>query len=344
MPNRPRSSASSESGPRIEQTMPTTPLSITDLRTIYERMVLIRRFDERTLQLRLDGRIYGTVHPYIGQEAIATAVCYALEAGDRITSNHRGHGHCIAKGAQIGRMLAELFGRVDGYCRGKGGSMHIADFGIGMLGANGIVAAGVPIATGSALTSQLTGDGAVTVAFFGDGATGQGVLYESLNLAVLWSLPVVFVCENNGYASENPIAVSFPTPSVAPIGAAFTMPTCSVDGNDVPAVFDATKEAVDRARSGGGPSFIECSTYRWGAHSQRGAVASDVRPPEEREAAVLRDPIARLRAAMLASGEVQTQWFDTVDARVAAQLDEAIVTAEDSPFPDPSEALTGLFV
>lgn len=324
--------------------MPSSPLSIEDLRSIYERMVLIRRFDERTLQLRVEGRIYGTVHPYIGQEAVATAVCFALEAGDRITSNHRGHGHCIAKGAQVDRMMAELFGRVDGYCRGKGGSMHIADFGIGMLGANGIVAAGVPIAAGSALTSHLTGDGAVTVAFFGDGATGQGVLYESLNLAALWRLPLVFVCENNGYASENPIEVSFPTASVTPIGAAFTLPTHSVDGNDVLAVFGAAKVAVDRARSGGGPSFIECSTYRWGVHSQRGAAAPDARPMDEREAAVLRDPIARLRKAMLESREVDAQWFAGVDERVSAQLDAAIATASESPFPDPSEALTGLFV
>src|SRR5436305_12927483 len=188
------------------------------------QMVLIRRFDELALELRLAGRIHGVVHPYIGQEAIAVGVCANLRPTDRITSNHRGHGHCIAKGADLGRMMAELFGRRDGYCKGKGGSMHIADFDVGMLGANGIVGAGLPITAGAGLAAQFEGQGGVAVGFFGDGATVEGPFHEALNIAALWKLPVVWVCENNSYAVETPVASALAADNVADLAAGYKMP------------------------------------------------------------------------------------------------------------------------
>src|SRR5438067_4322561 len=200
------------------------------------QMVLIRRFDELALELRLAGRIHGVVHPYIGQEAIAVGVCANLRPTDRITSTHRGHGHCIAKGADIRRMMAELFGRRDGYCKGKGGSMHIADFEVGMLGANGIVGAGLPIAAGAAVAAQLEGSDAVAVGFFGDGATGEGPFHESLNISALMKLPVVWVCENNQYAAETPVESGLAARNVADLAAGYGMPGELVDGHDVLAV------------------------------------------------------------------------------------------------------------
>src|SRR5919201_434744 len=185
------------------------------LLAMFRQMVLIRRFDELAMELRLQGRIYGVVHPYIGQEAIAVGICANLGPGDRLTSTHRGHGHCIAKGADVKRMMAELFGRRDGYCKGKGGSMHIADFDVGMLGANGIVGAGLPIAAGAAVAAQLEGSDAVAAGFFGDGATGEGPFHESLNISTLMKLPVVWVCENNRYAGDTPIETSLAAHNVA---------------------------------------------------------------------------------------------------------------------------------
>src|SRR5947207_7481627 len=214
------------------------------------RMVLIRRFDELALELRLAGRIHGVVHPYIGQEAIAVGVCANLRPTDRITSTHRGHGHCIAKGADIRRMMAELFGRRDGYCKGKGGSMHIADFDVGMLGANGIVGAGLPIAAGAAVAAQLEGSDGVSVGFFGDGATGEGPFHESLNIAALLKLPVIWVCENNQYAADTPVEAGLSARHVADLAAGYDMPGYVVDGNDVLAVYAAASRAVARARAG----------------------------------------------------------------------------------------------
>src|SRR5215510_11524069 len=212
------------------------------------RMILIREFDERAIRLRTAGKIYGAVHPYVGQEAVAVGVCATLKRTDRVTSNHRGHGHCIAKGADVRRMMAELFGRVDGYCKGKGGSMHIADFAVGMLGANGIVGGGLPIATGAALAAQLEGKGNVAVCFFGDGAVAEGEFHEALNISSVWALPIVFVCENNQYAANNPYQVQHRAPELAAHAAAYRMPGVSIDGNDVLAVYDTVRGAVDRAR------------------------------------------------------------------------------------------------
>src|SRR6185503_10790055 len=211
---------------------------------MYRQMTMIRRFEELALKLRLEDRIHGVVHPYVGQEAIAVGVCANLRITDRIVSNHRGHGHCIATGADIKRMMAELFGRRTGYCKGKGGSMHIADFDVGMLGANGIVGAGLPITAGAGVAAQLEGSDAVAVGFFGDGATGEGPFHESLNIASLWKLPVVWVCENNQYAVETPVAAGLSATNVADLAAGYNMPGHVVDGNDVLAVYAATREAV----------------------------------------------------------------------------------------------------
>ena len=305
-------------------------------------MILIREFDERAIQLRVAGKIYGAVHPYVGQEAVAVGVCSTLAVTDRVTSTHRGHGHCIAKGADIRRMMAELFGRVDGYSKGKGGSMHIADFAVGMLGANGIVGGGLPIACGAALAAQLDGKGGVTVCFFGDGAVAEGEFHEALNIAALWKLPIVFACENNQYAANNAVAVQHPRVDVAAHAAPYDMPGVIVDGNDVLEVHARTSEAVARARRGDGPSLLECKTYRWHFHAMRAAVPAETRPQDEIAGWKARDPIARLEARLAADG-VAGEEIGAIRARVQRDLDEAIAFADASPFPDPKDLLVDMF-
>ena len=226
------------------------------LREMYRQMLLIRGFDELAIKLRTAGKIYGAVHPYVGEEAVAVGVCANLTTADRVTSTHRGHGHCIAKGADIRRMMAELFGRVDGYSKGKGGSMHIADFSVGMLGANGIVGGGLPMATGAALAAQLEGKGNVAVCFFGDGAVAEGEFHEALNISSVWKLPIVFVCENNQYAANNAIGVQQRVTDVAVHANSYGFPGFPIDGNDVLGVYQVAHEAVDRARRGEGPTLI----------------------------------------------------------------------------------------
>ena len=308
------------------------------IRELYRQMLLIRRFDELVLEHRFAGKIYGVVHPYIGEEAVAVGVCAALRPADRIVSTHRGHGHCIAKGADLGRMMAELYGRRDGYCRGKGGSMHIADFGIGMLGANGIVAGGMPIAAGAAMASQLSGDGSVAVSFFGDGATAEGAFHEAVNLSATWKLPIVFVCENNLYATDSAYAETQPVPNVAARAAAYGIPGITVDGNDVFAVYEAAGQAIGNARAGKGPAIVECSTYRYNAHNVFGTRPREARPAEELAHWQARDPIVRLERK-LPPGEAAR-----VEEEVRRQLEEAVRFAEASPFPAPEEALTDMFV
>jgi len=289
------------------------------------------------------GKIYGAVHPYVGQEGVAVGVCSNLSTRDRVTSTHRGHGHCIAKGADIRRMMAELFGRVDGYCRGKGGSMHIADFAVGMLGANGIVGGGLPIACGAALAAQLEGAGAVTVCFFGDGAAAEGEFHEALNIAAVWKLPIVFVCENNQYAANNAVGVQHPRPDIAAHASAYAMPGVIVDGNDVLEVRAATDEAVARARGGEGPSLLECKTYRWHFHAMRAAVPPETRASDEILEWKARDPIARLERVALERGIVTAADVAAIRARVAADLEDAVAFAEASPFPDPKDLLVDMF-
>jgi acetoin:2,6-dichlorophenolindophenol oxidoreductase subunit alpha len=306
-------------------------------------MVLIREFDELAIQLRVAGQIYGAVHPYVGQEAVAVGVCANLTPQDRVTSTHRGHGHCIAKGADIRRMMAELFGRVDGYCKGKGGSMHIADFAVGMLGANGIVGGGLPIACGAALAAQIDGRGDVTVCFFGDGAAAEGEFHEALNIAGVWKLPIVFVCENNQYAANNAVAVQHPQVDIAAHAAVYAMPGVVVDGNDVLEVHASAGEAVARARRGEGPSLVECKTYRWHFHAMRNAIPPETRPAEEIASWRARDPIARLEQHALGRGLLSAAEIGAIQERVRGDLNEAVAFAEQSPFPDPKDLLVDMF-
>jgi len=306
-------------------------------------MILIREFDERAIKLRVAGKIYGAVHPYVGQEAVAVGVCSTLTTSDRVTSTHRGHGHCIAKGADIRRMMAELFGRVDGYCKGKGGSMHIADFAVGMLGANGIVGGGLPIACGAALAAHLEGRGDVTVCFFGDGAAAEGEFHEALNIAALWKLPIVFVCENNQYAANNRVGVQHPRADIAAHAGAYDMPGVITDGNDVLEVRARTVDAVARARRGDGPSLLECKTYRWHFHAMRNAVPPETRPADEIAYWKARDPIARFEQHLLVGDLLSAAEIGAMRERVTSDLDEAVAFAEASPFPDPKDLLVDMF-
>ncbi len=306
-------------------------------------MILIREFDELAIKLRTAGKIYGTVHPYVGQEAVAVGVCATLRASDRVISTHRGHGHCIAKGADIRRMMAELFGRVDGYCRGKGGSMHIADFSIGMLGANGIVGGGLPIACGAALAAQLEGAGDVAVCFFGDGAAAEGEFHEALNISAVWKLPIVFVCENNQYAANNAVAVQHPVTDIAGHAVAYAIPGITIDGNDVRRVYETALGAVARARRGDGPTLIECKTYRWHFHAMRNAPPPDTRPPEELDAWKRRDPVGRIESALLADGLLSAADVRGIRDRVQRDLEDAVAFADASPFPDPKDLLVDMF-
>jgi pyruvate dehydrogenase E1 component alpha subunit len=299
----------------------------------YRTMLLIRRFEERVVELVNANEIAGVAHEYVGQEAVATGVCSALRPDDVITSTHRGHGHLIAKGADPRGMMAELLGRLDGLNRGRGGSMHIADLGLGILGANGIVAAGAPFAAGAAWSFRVEGSDRVAVTFFGDGGVNQGVLHETMNLAALWSLPLVFVCENNGYAVTLPQRHST-AGSVVERAAAYGLPAESVDGMDVDAVFEAAQRAAARARGGGGPAFLECRTYRfYGHHTAERTMKLAYRPDEEIERWRRRDPVAAV-AARLDPGE-----RDRIGEEVEALLDEAVAFARASPRPAAEDAL-----
>jgi TPP-dependent pyruvate/acetoin dehydrogenase alpha subunit len=308
-------------------------------------MILIREFDLLAIELRKSGRIHGVVHPYVGEEAVAVGVCAALRRTDRITSTHRGHGHCIAKGADINRMMAELFGRVDGYCKGKGGSMHIADFAIGMLGANGIVAGGMPLACGAALAAQLEGAGGVVACFFGDGATGEGEFHESLNIASVWKLPLLFVCENNQFGADNAVSSVRVVADIALHAPAYGIPGVTVDGNDVLAVREATETAVERARRGEGPTLLHCATFRSLFHAMR-----DAPPPETRPSALLaewrgrdRDAIARFEDLLTGKGVVTEADVRAIRDEVTRALEAAVDFAEASPYPDPKDLLVDMF-
>lgn len=318
-------------------------LDTADLVEMLRKMVLIREFDELAIKLRTDGKIYGAMHPYVGEEAVAVGVCQTLTVEDRVTSTHRGHGHCIAKGADINRMMAELFGKVDGYCKGKGGSMHIADFAVGMLGANGIVGGGLPIAAGAALAAQLEGRGNVAVCFFGDGAVAEGEFHEALNISSVWKLPIVFVCENNHYAANNAVEVQHVITDVSAHASGYGMPGLIVDGNDVLAVYESTREAVERARRGDGPTLLEAKTYRWHFHAMRNAPPPDTRPEDERARWRASDPIARFEDHLRKQGVIDDAGVRTIREKVAVDLQAAVGFAERSPFPDPKDLLVDMF-
>ena len=305
-------------------------------------MQTIRRFEERASDDYQAGAIYGVVHCYIGEEAVAVGVCAALNRDDQIISTHRGHGHCLAKGADLNRMMAELYGRQAGYCKGKGGSMHIADFSIGMLGANGIVAGGIPIVTGAGLAAQLEGKGRVAVSFFGDGASNAGPFHESINIAATWKLPMLYVCENNLYSAGTLAAETLALSDVAARAAGYGIPGVVVDGNDVMAVYEAAEAAVDRARAGQGPTLIECKTYRWRGHTERPGQA-DPRPKEEIEAWRQRDPINRFTASLMDQGLLTEAAWQKMDAEILAAIEDAVKFAEESPFPEPEAAVEDIF-
>jgi TPP-dependent pyruvate/acetoin dehydrogenase alpha subunit len=306
-------------------------------------MLTIRRFEERVIDFRSNDLVFGSVHPSIGQEATAVGVCSELRITDRIISTHRGHGHCIAKGARLDRMMAELFGRVDGYCKGKGGSMHVAAFDIGMLGANGIVGGGLPIAAGAALAQKLEGTDDIAVAFFGDGATGEGAFHESMNISMLWELPVVWVCENNQYAAGTPIAQTIPGKDTAQYAAGYGMPSVIVDGNDLLAVKAAAAAAIERARSGGGPTFVEAKTFRRTQHVMRGDPVEPTGSAEEYAAWLARDPIDQFVSHLRAHGQITDEQLSVMGDDIERALDEAVAFAHASPFPQPSDAFDDVF-
>ncbi len=310
--------------------------------SLLETMMRIRAFEAKVEELFFAGPIAGSVHLYIGEEAVATGVCSALQPGDYITSTHRGHGHAVAKGARLDRMMAELFGRRSGYCKGKGGSMHIADFSAGMLGANGIVAGGLTIAVGAALSSKMRRSNQVVACFFGDGATSRGPWHEALNMAALFRLPVLFVNENNQYASTTPASYGVSVVDVADRAAGYGMPGVVVDGNDVLAVREATLVAVERARSGEGPSLLECKTYRWKGHYI--GDPEQYRSKEEVAGWRERCPIRRFQSLLLERGAMQPAEIEEISRRVDEEVAAAVRFAQESPFPDPDEALEDLFV
>ncbi|HLZ56421.1 MAG TPA: thiamine pyrophosphate-dependent dehydrogenase E1 component subunit alpha [Ktedonosporobacter sp.] len=309
---------------------------------IYEQMATIRQFEERAGREFAAGKVPGFVHLYAGEEAVAVGVCMHLSDDDYITSHHRGHGHCIAKGVDLRAMAAELLGRETGACRGKGGSMHIADVHKGMLGANGIVGGGFPLATGAALTAKHNGRNQVAVCFFGDGAANQGTFHESLNLASIWKLPVVFVAENNGYAESTPVTYHMSCRNIADRAAGYNMSGEIVDGLDVFAVYDAAGEAIARARRGEGPSLIECKTYRYFGHFEGDAVT--YRSKEEVASFRARDPIEALRRALQSSGVMIDTEFAEIDKHIAERIDDAWRYAEAAPLPAPEDALTDVYV
>ncbi len=305
------------------------------LREALRKMHLIRRFEEGAEDSYTRGLIHGTMHLSIGQEASAVGACLELTDADKITSTHRGHGHCIAKGADVGRMFAEFFGKETGYCHGRGGSMHIADVKTGNLGANGIVGGGLPIAVGAALTAKRLGRPDVTVCFFGDGANNEGAFHEALNMASVWKLPVIFVCENNGYGMSTSVARSTAVPRIADRAAAYGMPGVTVDGNDLSAVAEAMHRAIARARAGGGPSLIENVTYRWRGHSK--SDRNRYRTKAEIEGWMARDPIARLEAELVAHGLLTPEDAVSIAASAVAEVQAAIDFAKASPAPSVAE-------
>ena len=314
-------------------------------REAYRRMRLIRRFEERVIQLVNANEIAGTTHEYIGEEAIAVGVCSMLKQTDIITSTHRGHGHIIAKGGDVKRMMAELFGRVTGYNRGKGGSMHIADVALGIYGANGIVAAGVPIAAGAAWAAKIRNTGQVAVAFFGDGGANQGVLHETMNLAGIWKLPLIFVCENNQYAVTTACTFATAGPGISHRAAAYGFPGHLVDGMDVEQVMLHVREAVERARSGAGPSLLECKAYRYQGHfTAERALKLTYRLQDEIDLWRQQDPVTRWAEKLAQRAILSQEERAAVDESVDELVEEAVAYARASEWPSPAEAFQDMYV
>ncbi len=313
------------------------------LRWMYTTMYRIRRFEESVLEQTVRGKSMGVTHTSDGEEAGPTGICAHLTDDDWISSTHRGHGHCIAKGVDTKRMMAEIFGRVTGMCKGKGGSMHIADFSKGMLGANGIVGAGIPLAVGAALSAKMQGTDGVGVTFFGDGATSQGVLHESMNLASVWKLPVIFACENNHYAESTPVEYAVSVPDIADRAAGYSIPGVVVDGMDVFAVYDAAGEAVARARAGEGPTFLELKTYRFHGHFH----ADDphtYRLPEEEELWKARDPLPHFEKQVTEQGLMDEVELSLIRKDIDREIEDAVKFADESELPSLDELYTDVYV
>lgn len=305
------------------------------------KMMLIRAFEETAEQLYFQGLIHGTMHLSIGQEASATGSIMALHADDYILSTHRGHGHCIAKGAQAAGMMAEFMGKETGYCRGRGGSMHIADVETGNLGANGIVGGGIPMAAGVGLSIKMQKLDKVLIVFFGDGAANEGAFHESLNLASIWDLPVIYLCENNQYGMSMSVKRSMKIADISQRAVAYDIPGVTVDGNDLIAVYEATRDAVKRARAGDGPTLIEAKTYRWKGHSK--SDKQRYRTKAEVAEWQARDPIRRLITRMQAQGWLDDEQFAQLEAITEQTIADAIEFAKQSPDPDPRAILEGVY-
>jgi TPP-dependent pyruvate/acetoin dehydrogenase alpha subunit len=310
-------------------------------RGAYERMYRIRSFELRALELQAAGEIPAVIHSSAGQEAISVGMTLALRPGDFLTSTHRGHGHLIGRGMELDRLLAELCGKKTGVCGGRGGTMHVVDLDLGILGTNGIVGAGIPIAVGAALSILLDGDDRVVMCFFGDGALSTGAFHEAVNLAALWRLPVVFACENNQYAESTPVREALPIDDIVPRAASYGIPGHVIDGNDLRACLSAAREAVGSAREGRGPTLIQAETYRYHGHysGDRGLY----RPPEEVEDWQKRDPVERLRRELLASGAADEAALAAAEQKVRDEIARAVEFARRSPEPDPGTVLDHVY-
>lgn len=312
--------------------METLPVKRELLPTYLHQMWVIRYFDEKVDELFAKGVIHGTTHLYVGQEAIAVGACAVLRSEDKITSTHRGHGHCIAKGADVKKMMAELFGKETGYCKGKGGSMHIADLTVGNLGANGIVGGGIPIAVGAALTSKMKNLNYVTICFFGDGAANEGSFHESVNLAAIWDLPVIFICENNQYGMSGSVRDMFRVEDISERARAYGIPGITIDGNDCLAVMAAVDDACHRARAGKGPTLIEAKSYRWKGHSKSDAKKYRSRE-EEKDWRINRDPIQRFRNGLIDADILTETQAEAIRLEAKQAIEDAVAFAEASPQP-----------
>ncbi len=311
------------------------------LLSLYRKMVLIRQFEERVKYLFLEGIMPGTIHQYQGEEAVAVGVCSALKPDDVITSTHRPHGHALAKGLTVESLMHELFGKVTGCCHGKGGSMHVGDLEKGMVPAVAIVAGGLPIATGVALSFRMKKEARVAVAFMGDGAVNEGAFHEAVNMGAIWQLPVVYVIENNLYSASTPIFEMVRLKKLSDRAAGYGIPGITIDGNNVLEVFETARQVVERARAGGGPTLVECLTYRITGHSRRDPC--NYQPEEERKQALEKEPIRRFQTYLLAEGAATQAALDQIREQVDAEIELAVQSAMAAPDPDPQAALDGVF-
>jgi pyruvate dehydrogenase E1 component alpha subunit len=313
------------------------------LKVFYYKMLKIRKFEETVEKYFLDGEIPGFVHLYIGEEAIASGVCANLTDKDYIASTHRGHGHTIAKGADLNRAMAEIFGKKTGFCKGKGGSMHIADFSVGMLGANGVVGGGFNLATGAALAIKKQNRDNVAVVFFGDGASNRGTFHEALNLASVWKIPVIFVCENNEWASTTPYRTTISVEDISVRAAGYSVPSKIVDGNDIFAVYDGFKEAMNYAKAGNGPFFLEAKTYRIKGHYV-GDPELYRNKEEVQKVYDTNNPITRFEEKVLGEKLMTQNELEEIKVKVKKEIEDAIDFAMTSEYPDPSEIFDNLYV